>query len=171
MYYPTLLYPTLPRLMPRTPDPEVGGSSPTRVKPCCVLEQGTFTPQNVLVIPRKRWLCPNMTEKLFTWKLPHPTYPTLLPTPPYPSLPYPTPPFPTLPFPSALIICTTLPLPYPLPYPTLPLCSDHLYYSTPHHPPTIPYPPAYPTPTLPYPYTTLPYPTPLCPTLLYPTKG
>ena len=32
-------------LMPWTPDPEVGGSSPTRVKPCCVLEQGTFTPQ------------------------------------------------------------------------------------------------------------------------------
>ena len=32
-------------LMPRTPDPEVGGSSPTRVKPCCVLEQGAFTPQ------------------------------------------------------------------------------------------------------------------------------
>ena len=32
-------------LMPRTPDPEVGGSSSTRVKPCCVLEQGIFTPQ------------------------------------------------------------------------------------------------------------------------------
>ena len=32
-------------LMPRTPDPEVGGSSPTRVKLCCVLEQGTFNPQ------------------------------------------------------------------------------------------------------------------------------
>ena len=32
-------------LMPRTPDPEVRGSSPTWVKPCCVLEQGTFTPQ------------------------------------------------------------------------------------------------------------------------------
>ena len=32
-------------LMHWTPDPEVGGSSPTRVKPCCVLEQGTFTPQ------------------------------------------------------------------------------------------------------------------------------
>ena len=32
-------------LMPRTPDPEVGVSSPIRVKPCCVLEQGTFTPQ------------------------------------------------------------------------------------------------------------------------------
>ena len=31
-------------LMPRTPDAEVGGSSPTRVEPCCVLEQGTFTP-------------------------------------------------------------------------------------------------------------------------------
>ena len=28
-----------------TPDPEVGGSSPTRVKPCSVLEQGPFTPQ------------------------------------------------------------------------------------------------------------------------------
>ena len=54
-------------LMPRTPDPEVGGSSPTRVKPCCVLEQGTFTPQKVLVIPRK--LCPNMTEKLLTGTL------------------------------------------------------------------------------------------------------
>ena len=41
------------------------GSRPTRVKPCCVLVQGTFTPQKVLVIHRKRWLRPNMTEKLF----------------------------------------------------------------------------------------------------------
>ena len=56
-------------LMPRTPDPEAGGSSPTRVKQCCVLEQGTFTPQKVLIIPRKRWLRPNMTEKLFTGTL------------------------------------------------------------------------------------------------------
>ena len=32
-------------IMPRTPDPEVGGSSPIRVRPFCVLEQGTFTPQ------------------------------------------------------------------------------------------------------------------------------
>ena len=56
-------------LMLRTPDPEVGGLSPTRVKPCFVLEQGTFTPQKVLVIPRKRWLRPNMTEKLFTGTL------------------------------------------------------------------------------------------------------
>ena len=43
------------------------GSSPTRVKPRCVLEQGT--PQKVLVIPRKQWLRPNMTEKLFTGTL------------------------------------------------------------------------------------------------------
>ena len=56
-------------LMPRTPDPEVGGSSPTRVKLCCVLVQGIFTPQKVLVILRKRWLRPNMTEKLFTGTL------------------------------------------------------------------------------------------------------
>ena len=32
-------------LMPRTPDQVVGGSSPTRVKPCCGLEQGKCTPQ------------------------------------------------------------------------------------------------------------------------------
>ena len=56
-------------LMPLTPDPEVGGSSPTRVKPFYVLEQGTFTPQKVLAISRKRWFCPNMTEKLFTGTL------------------------------------------------------------------------------------------------------
>ena len=43
--------------------------SPAWVKPCFVLEQGTFTPQKVLVIPRKRWLRPNMTEKLFTGTL------------------------------------------------------------------------------------------------------
>ena len=55
--------------MPRTPDPEVGGSSPTRVKPGCVLEQGTFTPQKVLVIPRRRWLRPNMTEKCLPGRL------------------------------------------------------------------------------------------------------
>ena len=39
-------------LMPRTPDPEVGGSSPTRVKPCCVLEQGTFTEVPIYVKSR-----------------------------------------------------------------------------------------------------------------------
>ena len=44
------------------------GSRPTRVKQCCVLEQGTYSPK-VLVIPRKLWLRPNMTEKLFTGTL------------------------------------------------------------------------------------------------------
>ena len=51
-------------LMPRTPDPEVGGSSPTRVKPCCVLEQGAFTPQKY-----QEAVAPSMTEKLFTGTL------------------------------------------------------------------------------------------------------
>ena len=37
--------------------------------PCCVLEQDTFTSQKVLVIPRKRWLCPDMTEKMLTGTL------------------------------------------------------------------------------------------------------
>ena len=31
----------------------------------CFLEQETFTPQKVRVIPRNRWLRLNMTEKLF----------------------------------------------------------------------------------------------------------
>ena len=33
-----------------------------------VLEQDTFTSQKVLVIPRKRWRRPKITEKLFTGK-------------------------------------------------------------------------------------------------------
>ena len=33
------------------------------------LSKDTFTPQKVLVIPRKRWLCSDMTEKLFTGML------------------------------------------------------------------------------------------------------
>ena len=37
--------------------------------PCCVLEQDIFTPQKILVIPRKGWLRPSMTEKLFTGTL------------------------------------------------------------------------------------------------------
>ena len=36
---------------------------------CCFLEQDTFAPQKVLVIPRNRWLRLNMTEKLFTGTL------------------------------------------------------------------------------------------------------
>ena len=38
-------------LTPRTTDPEVGGSSPTRDKPCCVLEQGTFNPPKYRLYP------------------------------------------------------------------------------------------------------------------------
>ena len=45
------------------------GFEPPLGSPCCVLEQDIFTPKKVLVIPRKRWLCPNMTEKLFTGTL------------------------------------------------------------------------------------------------------
>ena len=41
---------------------------------CCFLEQETFTPQKVLVIPRNRWLRLNMTEKLFTGTLNHNQY-------------------------------------------------------------------------------------------------
>ena len=33
------------------------------------LSKDTFIPQKVLVIPRKRWLHPDMTEKLFTGML------------------------------------------------------------------------------------------------------
>ena len=36
---------------------------------CCVLEQDIFTPQKVLVIPSKRWLRPDMTEKVLTGTL------------------------------------------------------------------------------------------------------
>ena len=48
---------------------EVGVRSSLRSL-CCILEQDTFTSQKVqlrvLVIPRKRWLRPDMTEKLLT---------------------------------------------------------------------------------------------------------
>ena len=49
-----------------TTEQEVRVSKPT--SPCCVLEQDTFLPK-VLVIPRKRWLRPDMTEKLLTGTL------------------------------------------------------------------------------------------------------
>ena len=49
----------------RTPEREVGVRSSLR-SPCCILEQDTFTSQKVLVIPRKGWLRPGMTEKLLT---------------------------------------------------------------------------------------------------------
>ena len=56
-------------LMRRTPDPEVGGLSPTRVKPCCVLEQGTFTPQKYWYYPGSGGSVPTCLKKLFTWTL------------------------------------------------------------------------------------------------------
>ena len=47
--------------------PEQGlGFNPHSGSPCCILEQDTFTSQKVLVIPRKQWLRPDMTEKLLT---------------------------------------------------------------------------------------------------------
>ena len=51
-------------LMPRTPDPEVGGLSPTQVKPCCVLEQGIFTYKSI-GNTKKAVARSNMTEKKF----------------------------------------------------------------------------------------------------------
>ena len=47
-----------------TPEREVKGSKPT----FAVLCPNTLLP-TVLVIPRKRWLCPDMTEKLSTGML------------------------------------------------------------------------------------------------------
>ena len=49
----------------RTPEREVGVRSSLGL-PCCILEQDAFTSQKVLVIPRKRWLHPEMTEQLLT---------------------------------------------------------------------------------------------------------
>ena len=31
--------------------------------PCCILQQDTFSSPKVLVIPKKRWLRPDMTQK------------------------------------------------------------------------------------------------------------
>ena len=53
--------------MPRTPDPEVGVRAPVRSNRVVSLSKA-HSPK-VLVIPRKRWLRPNMTEKLFTGML------------------------------------------------------------------------------------------------------
>ena len=52
-------------LTPRTSDPEVEGSSSTRVAVLCPWARNVHPlPPQALVIPGKRWLCPNMTEKL-----------------------------------------------------------------------------------------------------------
>ena len=57
---------------PWTPEREVGGSIPTTAVLC--LSEDTFTPRKVLVIARKKWLRPDMTEKLFTGTLSHNKY-------------------------------------------------------------------------------------------------
>ena len=49
----------------QTPEREVGVRSSLGL-PCFILEQDTFTSLKVLVIPRKQWLRPDMTEKLLT---------------------------------------------------------------------------------------------------------
>ena len=56
--------------MPRTPDPEVGGSSTSHSGQTvvCPSARYIYSPK-VLVIPMKWWLRPNMTEKVFTWTL------------------------------------------------------------------------------------------------------
>ena len=51
----------------RTPERDSGVRS-SLGSPCCFLEQDTFTSQKVLVLPRKRWLRPDMTEKVLTGK-------------------------------------------------------------------------------------------------------
>ena len=52
-------------LTPRTSDPVVGGSSPTRVAVLVSLSKKCLPPPpQALVITGKRWLRPNMTEKL-----------------------------------------------------------------------------------------------------------
>ena len=52
----------------RTPEREVGGSIVTQVAVFCPWARYIYL-LKVRLIPRKRWLCPDMTEKLFTWTL------------------------------------------------------------------------------------------------------
>ena len=46
------------------PERDIGGSIPTSA-----VSKDALTPQKVLVIPRKGWLHPEMTEKLLTGTL------------------------------------------------------------------------------------------------------
>ena len=48
-----------------TSEREIGGSISIRAL-CCVLEQDIYYLPKVLVIPTKRYLRPDMTDKLFT---------------------------------------------------------------------------------------------------------
>ena len=93
-------------LTPRTPDPDVGGSSPTQVAVVSLIK--TYLHPKVLVIPRKRWLRANMTDKMFTGTLsikqPYPILPFTIPypIPPLPTTPHPTQLTPTLPYPQRI---------------------------------------------------------------------
>ena len=51
----------------RIPEREVGGVRSLLGSPCCIIEQDTFTSKKGLAILGKRWLRPDMTEKLLTW--------------------------------------------------------------------------------------------------------
>ena len=51
----------------RVSDPGARGRGfDTYLRRIVSLRKGTFTPRKVLIIPRKRWLRPDMTEKLLT---------------------------------------------------------------------------------------------------------
>ena len=51
----------------QTPEREVGGSKPTAAVLCPCARH--FTPRSTGLFPRKRWLRPDMTEKLLTGTL------------------------------------------------------------------------------------------------------
>ena len=48
-----------------TPERELWGFD-TYLRRVVSLSKESFTPEKVLVLPRKRWLCPDMTEKVLT---------------------------------------------------------------------------------------------------------
>ena len=53
---------------PRTPDSGAKGRGfDTDLRRVVSLSKNTFTPPKVLIIPRKRWLRPDMTEKNVYW--------------------------------------------------------------------------------------------------------
>ena len=99
----SLPYPTLPS---PTPAPTLPLPLPYPYRVMSLSKTYLSPPPKVLVIPRKRLLCPNVTEKLFTW--------TLSFKQTKPNLPYPYP-YPTLPIPSIPILPLLLPLPIPFP--------------------------------------------------------
>ena len=50
----------------QTPERVVGGFDPHSGRRVLFLSKIHLPPKKVLVIPRKRWLCPDITEKLLT---------------------------------------------------------------------------------------------------------